>query len=520
VANEHSEETLLRAQFIASQAFSKSGASQTYAAIPERKTMKQLVADAYLVYSHLALERGATRLALSYAKRSLRLNRFTWSNMSMRPGSKAIHAEVNHVEGLIDDESNLSMSTKEDCMNSVLDQQHLGPSLWASVTPLFQSLLNLSRLYAHHGMFRETMYYAVQAQQLVKMTDSVPYITIALVAKGSTWLSAGTLDMASEVLIEAREMSLSSGERYTSVLVNYHLGKLHGLLGSRDSELARYDDAYTALEVLTDVKYIIDIDRITNPATLLEEEMSRLTIKPKKTVLTRKTTTSKRSQTRKTAIVTKTAVEVPIRTADECLPLVSLKGILLRQKADTFMLEKRCDEALAVLREADTYWHTQSDVIDQHVGLAKQLLFQAAERMTADPVYSTLQDSTISYPAIVAVVKSAASASERISGARLLSPRKFATLATSRDRAYNKSSSSTSFYDMLGQAHEYLLEAHSIAFRISPTAVLYNLSSLLSNATILLSAAGLSKGKYPVHPSFADCSLGKHYLVSPVLKHG
>lgn len=466
--------------------------------------MKQLVADAHMACSLLALEKGATKTALSHAKRSLRLNRFAWSSIAMQRTSREVTPEKGQMESLTDDVANVSISSEIPQLNTSVTQP-LGPSLWASVNPLFRSLCHVSKLYAHHGMFRETMYYSVQAYQLVKMTNSVPYIASALVAKGSTWLNAGTLDQASELLMEARNMSVASSESHVSILLNCSLGKLHGLLDSHDSDLTNYDEAHATLEALTSENYISNIDRIVDPTTLLEAEMSQLAIKPKKTTINRKLPAGKRLQARKMATIIKVPEGVKPALADECLHLASLRGFMLRQKASSLLLWKKCDEALSVLKEADRFSRSQIDAVDQHIGMAKQLLFQAIELMTLDPVYSTLQDSTISLPAIVSTIKGIACTTEGSPRVRLSPPRK----TPGRDRARTKSPSFVSFYELLQQSYDHLSDAHSSATQISSTSVNHNLSSLLHTVTVLLSVAGPSKGKPLAHPNFAACSLGE-----------
>jgi separase len=497
-----SEEALLRAQNIACRIFSETTSTKSRSTTSDRTALKQLLADAHMVYAALALERGATKIALGHAKKSLRLNRFAWT---MTTSSRETTPESGGVENLTDELSNLSVSTTIPQKPST-SRQPLGASLWTCVNPLVRSLSYLSNLYAHHGMFRETMYYAVQAHQLVTMTNSTAYIARTLVARGSTWLHAGTLDQASELLMEAKSIAVTSGEKYDSVLVNYNIGKLHGLLGSQEAEQASYDDAHAALEKLIDSVYIGNLDRIVDPAALLEEEMSRLAIKQKKKPTSVKATAAKRAQTKKMAPVVKPQAEAPILVTDECIQLASLQGLLLRRKAHAFMMWKKCDDALAALREADNFTRSQLDIVDQHLGLGKQVLLQAMERMTADPVYSTLLDSTISLPSAVTANKGAILSSERTSGTRLSPPKK-ATSARERTRA--KSPSFVGFYDLLRQAQDHLLQAHASAIQVSSTTLIHNLSSLLNGVMVLLASAGPSSAKSQIHPSLAACSLGK-----------
>lgn len=471
--------------------------------------MTGLAAYAFSVHSLLALKRGAAGTALGHAKRSVKLIRYTWVKIAMHMKSKLTAPGATSAESLAEDVSNLSVSTSIPALTLPPLEQLPGPVAWALVGPLFKGLSHLSALYAHNGMFQETMYYAEQAHKLVQLVDSGSYLAAALTATGSTWLSAGKLDKASELFVKAKELSLSSGESQTSVVLNCHLGRLHGLLDNREATLAAYSHALATIETINSVKYISDIDRIKNHVAVLEEEMSRLSLKSNKPTGSRKSVASKKAP-KKSIAVSKQTVQLPISISDESIQLDSLKGFLLRQKAGAFMLWKRCEEAVAILKEADTFLRREVDTIDQHISTAKQLLLQSLEQMSVDPVYSVMQDSTISFPAVVSSSRTAAPISEKPSGSRLSPSRKNQGNSSMRGHHRPKTPSSTSFFDKLRQAQECLNEAHSAAVQLSSTTIIHSLSSLLCAITMLISAAGPSLGRNSIHPNLGICSMGKY----------
>jgi separase len=483
--------------------------------LQRRTYLTGLAAYAFSVHSLLALKRGDAGTALGHAKRSVKLIRYNWVKIAMHMKSKITAPGATIIENLAEDVSNLSVSTSISVLMLPPHEQLPGPVAWALVGPLFKSLSHLSALYAHNGMFQETIYYAEQAHKLVQPIDSGAYLVTALTATGSTWLGAGKLDKASEFFVKAKELSSSSGESQTAIVLDCHLGRLQGLLDNREATLAAYSHALATLETLSSVKYISDTDRIKNHVAVLEEEMSRLSLKPSKPTGSRKSVSSKKAP-KKSIAASKQMVEVPISISDESMQLASLKGFLLRQKADALMLWKRCEEAVAILKEADTFLRREVDTIDQHISTAKQLLMQSVEQMSADPVYSVLQDSTISFPAVVSSSRTAAPISEKPSGTRL-SPRKNQGNLSMRGHHRPKSPSPTSFFDKLRQAQERLSEAHSAAVQLSSTAIIHSLSSLLCAITILISAAGPSLGRPTIHPNVGICSLGKYKILTRVV---
>jgi separase len=460
-----------------------------------------LFADACLVNSLLALSRGSLSVALSHARRNVRLLHRAWDIVERQcktRSSSSSSSELIEGESQVDEGTDMSISTTIPSNALTVENPLSGPLFWPLVYPLFRGLTHLSQLYAHHGMFQETMFYAEQAQMLAQKLSAFSYTAITTAAIGSTWMKSGTLDKASDHLHKARDLAASSTKTVTSVMIDCHLGKLKGLHGSMEEELEAYENAQLTLERISNTKYICELDRILNPAAVLEAEMSKMTIATRKTSATRKAPSRAKAVAKKALPRAKTPLEPAHSVSDECLALKSLKGSILREKGRAFILSRRFEEAIAVLREADSFTVGQTDTISQHLSVAKQLLVRALEQMTADPVYSALQDSTISFPCVLA--SKAGASSERTSSIRLSPPAKL-------QGPRSKSPSGTTFFDKLRQAQEHLIEAHSTATQVSSSSVVHNIASLLNATIILLSAAGHSKGKVSAHPGFATCSI-------------
>lgn len=504
-----SEEVLFRAQTIANNPDVSTIFGST-ASLSDHIRINRLFAEACHVHSLLTLERGSLETALGYARRNVRLIRRAWNIMDLQLKAKSNGSRTGHVESIVDDFPNSSVSTIKPPISLSTGEQAPSPFIWALVGPLFRGLSHLSKVYALHGMFRETVYYAEQAYKLVKDLGSEIYSAWALAMTGEAWLNAGTLNTATELLMQAKELSLSSGESHESVVISCYLGKLHRLLENPEAEREAYDDAQKLLETLMSTRYINNIDQILDPTTILEEEMCRLTLKATKPKTTRKATSKKNISAKSTAPLAKTTTEVCPSTSTECFQLVSLRGLLFRQKASAYLLWKRCDEASNALKEAKACSTSLADNIDQHIGSARQLLLQSAEQMSADPVFGVLQDSTISFPAIANLARAAGSTLDKVPGMHLSPRAKPQVNSGGRIGIRPKSPSSTEFFDKLKQAQDHLAEAHSTALQVSSTPVVENLSSLLTTITIFLSAAMSTKGKSYICPSFATWATGKY----------
>lgn len=382
-----------------------------------------------------------------------------------------------------------------------------GPRFWSLITPLFSALTYVGSLYAHHGMLQETIYYTQEAHKLVTAVGSDAHLAMASALLGSTYLKAGVLDKGSECLMLTQRYASTRVDHNTRemAVLSYHTGAMQGLLGDHDLEMEAYKSAEDILQVLAGTEHIKDLDIIKEASSSLEDQMAQLTItKPK---ATRKPAVRAKTATkRKVAAQPKAVIEAKPSITNECPQLNSLKAALLRQKARAFISMKKSVEALSFLHEASNSSTTQTEIIDQSVTMAKQLLLQSMEQMAADPVYSVLQESTISFPAVAGVTKSE-KFGERLPVVKASPPAKKGA-KNSRVISRSKSPSPDSCFDKLRQAQEHLIDVHSIAVTVAPLSVIHSITTLLNSISILLSASWEAKGRSLAHPGFASCSIG------------
>lgn len=482
--------------------------SNSTSVLQQRIRMNLLISNACAVNSMLALERGAGHIALSHGKQSVRLLRRAWTNVrtDFQKGSSLSSTNVQvEMDKLTEEISQMSTSG----IGSLIDKDHepvAGTNVWGLITPLFRSLANLSGLFAHHGMFQETIYYAEQAYKLAKEVDSESLVAMASIMLGSTWLKAGSLDKGSEFLTHAKKFFSASNQSHQRAIFSYNFGKMHGLLGDNEAESLAYNNAEEALRVLTSSGYIHGLEYMTDGPTSLETQMASLALSKSNHATTKKPAARvKKAPIRKMASRAKTPVEIVAPITEECPQLMSLKATILRQKAKASMMAKKFIDALHILDEAENFPGTQLDSVDQGLLKAKQLLLQSFDQMNKDPVYSVLQDSTISFPSVVGPSKD--KHGDRLSVAKVSPPRKTQSGRNNRDRNVSKSPAPDSCFEKLRQAQEYLIEAHATALVLAPVAVVHNVASLLNSVSILLSALGPTKGRLLAHPGMAISSI-------------
>ncbi|TVY71488.1 Separin, partial [Lachnellula suecica] len=487
---EKCEDHLARAQAMHTQESQSRSGQKAALTLQERTIRNLLMSNAYSIYSALALERGSPHVALNLAKQSMRLLRRAWSNTEERLQWKAPNnvSPKSETDKLAEDFSALNMSTTA-IQADPATQPVTGSNFWTLVTPLFRSLNHLAVVYAHHGMFQESLYYVDQGYQLMKQVGAETHQAMGAALKGNTLLRSGDLENGSELLAESKQLSLPEKGRDTALL-SYYLGNMHGLLGDRDAEIAAYEAAEEVLKGLVSPDHIGALDTVSSPTDAIEANMSKLRIsKPKAVAAKRKAPGRPKATTKGKAVAqAKVPVDTTSSISEECCQLVSLKTTVLRQKARALMDIKKFVESILILNELGTSNSPQLEAVDHGLAMAKQLLLQSMEQMTADPVYSVLQDSTIS------------------SLRSQVLPR-MKSLGIGYPRLRSKSPAPDSFFDRLRQAQEHLVEAYSAALSVAPLSLIHRISSLLNSVSVLLSAAGHMKGKSITHPGFASCTI-------------
>lgn len=483
--------------------------SRSNSSIPMK--MDVLISRSYMIHAMLAYERGAANTALNHAKQGVRILRRTWTiieKQEPKAVSRSTTDPSSNVEKLAEEVSELNVSTISIAVPQHLEEVSTIANLWPLVPSLFRGLSYLSQLFAHNGMSQEMIYYSEQAQKVAEMADSEVHKAMASINLGSAWLRSGVLDKGSDFLMKAQRLCLPNTVSRESAVLSYHLGLMYGLLGDSEAEVEAYNTAERTLRTIAKADYIDLLDKVTDESDALEEKMSRLAIaKPKtKTTVARKTTVrAKPTAKAKTTIRPKSPVEVVASVAEQCRQINSFLATVLRQKAQSLMDGKSGPSVELILEESARDAHTQIEIIQQGLATAKQWLLDSLQQMDADPVYSVLQDSTISFPSILGQSK-AEKLGDRLSVGKSSPPRK---AQAGRGRNATKSPVPGGFFDKLRQAHELLTDIHTTAIHVAPLPLINKTSALLNSVSILLSAVGQAKGRLLTSPGFASSSIGK-----------
>ncbi|KAK0623465.1 peptidase family C50-domain-containing protein [Immersiella caudata] len=435
---------------------------------------KYVVIYALYLHSVIALERGDSHFALIYARESIKSLYQDWKKLESQQATGATpDTSMTGDTGL---SSTSTGATKEILIQSP------GPEFWKLFHVLYRNLLRVSAIYAHLGMFQETMYYAEQAQKLTKTANSELYNSHSAAWIASMFAKSASSFKSLELLQEAGDSLPDGGGSYLSAALACQISSLYLDLRNAEGANIMLAKAEAYLENLS-----WQTSQATNMAAL-EDRVAKLNIEDKPPVKSARRTVRQPAvkKTTRTAATTRAKVVTPKPAAVmEDTQISKLRVSILVQKAMSMLGRKEWNAARAVLGEALEASKTIGLVPNGQVAMAACLLGMSLEQMSQDPVFSVIQDSTISFPAVSCSVDKAAV--DRHSATKASPPKKSRSAAV---QGVSKEPT-RAYVENLKEAQEYLLQAHSVATLSGEASLVHRISGMLQNIGLLLAATSV-----------------------------
>lgn len=382
-----------------------------------------------------------------------------------------------------------------------------GALFWPHVASHHAALLSLSQLSAHHGLFRDAIYYGEQGLKVSKAVDATSFIAVCQVQLGEQWIRGGHIETGQELLDAATDTFQEVEKSLDSVFVDMSRSALYQVQGEMNDEFKTLDTARRTLLEISSSDFIESLDPFVQE-TSLEQGMKQLSIETSSK--TRTATANTRSlRSRRPANAAKTtqaskpvAVAQQNSTEAECPPLLRLRGEIYRRQAACFLAGQNPDKAGGLLEEAETLGVNKTDMISQRVGRAECSLADALKILSTHAVYCVLPESTLLLPSIHSSSSSSSECSDQLQTANSTSTRKGKTPRRARART---PVDEDGFSDLLSKAKGCLGEIISTAVTSNSTRDNHNISyllgriSMLSDATAGQSTSGIGDALAATH---------------------
>lgn len=434
--------------------------SQSYTSWAASKTQATLVmSTASLLQSMISLQLGELEDALTQSKNSVRLLSHDWSKLEAAVPSANSSTDTSVADASID-----WMQPRESKARTA------GPKFWTLASPLLRSLLHMSAVYAHVGMFQETIYYGEAALKIAESTESSLYTAQVNGWLASVYLRAGKLDRASALFGDVN-INMPVQVSSAKVRLAHSLGEYHSESGDDAAALE-----YFRLAELTASSLNMEL-------VAIKEE------KPKPVSRARSTKARAAPAVRSVKRAPAKAKAAPQdAAASQDVHQASLLAAIILSQAAACIRQKDWTTALSTLERVKDLPKLMGSAYQEQVITAMSLIGHSMEQIISDPVFSIMQDSTISFPAI-------AKTADKSSPDVTKSPVKRGRAATGGARKAIKETT-PAFTEALLEAQALLVQAHATAMSTSDSSMVRRISALLQNTIILLSAtsaAGKSK---------------------------
>lgn len=427
-----------------------------------------------LIKSTISLQTGNIENALMTIKSGVRMLSHEWSKLEA-----SITTNSSNYDSSVSETSTTGIDMKTPKARTS------GPSFWGIAPSLLRCLLHMSSVYAHIGMFQETVYYAESAGKIADSTQSSLYRAQVAAWTGAVYLKAGKLSKALDTLEDVKGQ-MPNDICASRVRFARQLGEVYYELGQGEKADEYLSIAEETLKLLgEDTTTTLESDNTVQKAKSPPARGSRAPriTKPKIPAATRTTKRAVPARTRAASAPDSSSLPKDVYQS-------SLLAAVILSRAVGFIQEKAWASALSTLEKAKELPKLFGTLSLEQIVTATSLIGHSMEQMISDPVFSVMQDSTISFPAVSNGTEKAA----LDKSSPMTSPPRRAR-GSAGDNKATKEKGVPAFADALRRAQDILVEAHGSALSSSDSGMVHRISTLLQNTIILLSATSASKAK-------------------------
>ena len=476
--------------------------------VSDRYNEACIAADLMHTLSKATFAQGKLAWALFYAKKAVRLSYRAWALLERRNGTKnCLQDQSAQSDSEVSTASLPVMSTKHESLKSIL--------FWPIVPRLFRHLTRLSSLLGHEGSLTEARFYLDQAAKVAQAVQADSLLVTIKLLHAELDTSSGQNENAIAGLKAAKSMTSVNYPAHLNISIDLALARAYARIGDHENENLLLEAAQSILRDNTTIQITADRSSSPRPSDDLIQQMEhlRLDAQPKKQVgKAKRGTVIKQGRAR---LATKTVAEKVVskpQSEREHLTFTKSRISVLRQRGASYSRQTDFERAADLLDQARALSLTYSDTLLHSLELACHLLRQGLSGLLADPVFSVLQDSTISCPSSVF---------SRSSGAQ--EAPKLQTLDTDQNNATKKTRGKAEpkplakkralprshLTGFLSSCFDILSPLHSNAQRLSSSSTMHRLTDVLSKTLLMLSTANSTSPSISISSTFAAYAMGK-----------
>ncbi|KAI9726637.1 MAG: hypothetical protein M1828_001004 [Chrysothrix sp. TS-e1954] len=285
-------------------------------------------------------------------------------------------------------------------------ERDLDPRHWHLATKIFQVQTRLAEWYAQCDQSRSIIL-AITEIEKVAQTMAVPYhLAESCMIKGNFECRQGDLESGHELFTKAANLWKEDSRQH----VAYHtsMGRYYHLQNAWSPEMQAYEDADDVVKSLAAPEFLGRLPGSSMSLDDVSQSMASLSITPRPPTKASRSTTKVPSGSKKKSSSLKPSTgrsqkdESVLRSIDgECILLDRLRNDVVCLKAESYLEQGRFEEAQNLLLFPSAASTGPSfDVALTQALLARILLRRCLSTLASHPVFSSLPESTIAFPAV------------------------------------------------------------------------------------------------------------------------
>lgn len=469
----------------------------------QRAAFERAHGEGWLLQSKYDLASGAPHDALAAAKHAMKIVNSTWCRLekgeatttskSEEDATSAPETSDGAVSELTTGVSKLQLLPKATIAQKEAESPEIkGAAFWPLVPLLCRTLMHLSHMYAHHGLFSEANYYSGKAIEIAESMGSSVLLSRTRSHRALLLALAGNVEDAELCLIGSESTDLSS-----SPLAAVERLQAQAAIRAKDAapeEAAKlYDEAGQLVSDMQTEEWLSKISHfgvdqsgnipVAKPVQLVPAAKSaRATSRVRKTA-TKPVTVASKSASRSAKVP---SVDKTFYMLQKIRANILLQRTLLDLDYSTGQEEVLL--ALAPLQSAVV------GTLKQRQVQYRQLLEKATAILQTDIAYNILLDSTLSIPALLRPAVTEAIAQSA-------SPTKKASTTRTKSRTgQRKAAPKPDFKAVLQEARDCLLAGRSTVSQYCTSAEVHVEAGNLLDASVFCASVDTAATGAGLHP--------------------
>jgi len=473
----------------------------------DRRAIEICLARGWLIWSRFCHHKGQQRDALDAAKHSVKLLNSLWvaiEKVASQTVSNVCHEKCEHnvpdIQRLTTGVSKLQLIQNENKKEQQGQQlSDNGATYWPLTPTLCRTLLHLSDLFSHHGIFGDADYYSQRAIEVAEAGNAKGLLRRAMCHRGRLSMVSGNFGEAELLLSKSEDFDILCNP-LLDIEQNCAKAALRAMEGQYKDSLHLYDQTIQLVDRIATLGFVSKLESLgvasyipaeatkASPAPNIRYRRPRNTARP---VEKRKASSNRAVLKSTSAQLSKTVQSENTQPREGRYLLFKIKTLIMLEKG--LVAQRLGMDVDAEVRLAKSLFSSQASNLKQRQLQFRSIMQSADLALQSDMSYNILPESTLSFPAVIRCDEDPGRMDKPV-----LTSGKQQRNASAAKRCIRKAGEIESFAPILQMAKDCLPREQS--FHNLSTTEAYSYGSMMSRVTMLLSTTKLGHQEPVIRP--------------------